>query len=408
MSNSFDVRAVRDHFPILHTTSNGHPLVYIDNTATTQKPKCVIDRISDFYTLENATVHRGVYALSQRATETCEAVRSQVASFINAKSSNSIVFVKGTTEAINLVAHSYGRVHLNKGDEILITEMEHHANIVPWKILADELGLVLSVVPVQDNGELLIDDVKKALSTRTKLVAVTHISNVLGTINPIKDIIALSHEVGAKVLIDGAQSIAHLPVDVQDLDCDFFCFSSHKMYGPTGIGVLYGKEDILKTMTPYQGGGAMIETVMFDRITYVDPPYRFEAGTPMVAQIVGLGAAISYLTDLTMHAIADYENELCEYAIGKFEKIEGLTLIGTAPGKAAIFSFVMNGIHPHDAGTILDTEGIAVRVGHHCAQPTMRRYNVPATIRASFSFYNTKEEIDRLCDGLQRVKDVML
>lgn len=405
---SFDVQEIRNQFPILNTTSNGHPLVYLDNTATTQKPMSVIQRIHDFYMLENATVHRGVYALSQKATETCEKVRYDVAEFIRARSADEIVFVKGTTEAINLVAHSFGKAHLKPGDEIVISEMEHHANIVPWRRLCDELQLTLVVVPMEDDGSLSIDVFKSNLSSNTKLVALAHISNVLGTVNPVKEMIALSHEVGAKVLLDGAQSIAHISVDVQDLDCDFYCFSAHKMYGPTGIGVLYAKYDILKTMIPYQSGGAMIETVEFDRITYVDPPYRFEAGTPMVAQIVGLGEAVSFLKKIGMNAIHQYEDTLRDVAISKLNAINGLRMIGTALNKAAIFSFVLDDIHPHDAGTILDTEGIAVRVGHHCAQPTMRRYNVPATIRASFSLYNTVEEIDRFCDGLMAVKKVML
>jgi cysteine desulfurase / selenocysteine lyase len=408
MPKPFDVDAIRAQFPILKSQSNGKQLVYIDNTATTQKPESVIKRITDFYTNENATVHRGVYALSQKATETCESVRTQIAQFINAKSDQEIIFVKGTTEAINLVAHSYGKSQLTDGDEIVITEMEHHANIVPWKILCDEMDLTLSVIPMEEDGSLSIEKVKETLTTKTKIVALTHISNVLGSINPVKEIVKLSHDVGAKVLIDGAQSIAHASVDVQDLDCDFYCFSSHKMYGPTGIGVLYGKYELLKQMTPYQGGGAMIETVEFDDITYVDPPYRFEAGTPMVAQIVGLGAAFSFLSSLDMVSVLNYEDALRDYANEKLYEIEGLRIIGTTQNKAAIFSFVLDDIHPHDAGTILDTEGIAVRVGHHCAQPTMRKFKVPATIRASFSFYNTKHEVDLLCKGLQKVKDVML
>lgn len=405
-SQKLDIAQIRKDFPLLSHQMNGHPLVYLDNAATTQKPRVVIDRIHNFFMNEYATVHRGVYTLSQNSTWECDLVRDKVRKFINAKEVGEIIFTRGTTESINLVAAGYARKFLKSGDEIVISEMEHHANILPWQRVAEERDLKLRVIPVNDRGELIMDEYKKLLNARTRLVAVNHISNALGTINPIKEIIRLAHEAHAVVLIDGAQSAAHSKVDLQELDADFFCFSGHKTYGPTGIGVLYGKMEHLDAMDPYQSGGEMIELVTFEKSTYAKPPLKFEAGTPAIVEIVGLGPALDYLTNLGSEWIEAYEHELLVDATRKLSQIKGLRLIGTAEHKAAIVPFVLDGIHPHDIGTILDQEGIAIRTGHHCAQPIIRRFGVPATARASFSFYNTKEEVDKLVAGIEKVCEV--
>ena len=406
MKTSLDIQKIRREFPVLAQTMNGKPLVYLDNAATTQKPLCVIDRMSEFYRDEYATVHRGVYTLSQDSTWECDQVREKSRQFLNARKDSEIIFVRGATEAINLVAAGYGRKFLRAGDEILITGLEHHANIVPWQQLAIEKGVILKVVPINDRGEVLLDDYKKMLGPKTKIAAFTHVSNALGTINPIKEMTQLAHDAGAVVLIDGAQGIQHCRVDVQDLNCDFYCFSGHKIYGPTGIGVLYGKQELLDAMDPYQSGGDMIESVTFEKTTFAKPPHKFEAGTPAIAEIVGLGPALDYLTLLGLDKIEAYEHELLVEATQKLSAVEGLRIIGTAAHKTAVISFELEGIHPHDIGTILDQEGIAIRTGHHCAQPVMQRFKVPATARASFSFYNTKEEIDVLAKALEKVKQV--
>ncbi len=385
---------------------NGHQLVYLDNAATTQKSASVISRMNEFYRREYATVHRGVYTLSQNSTLECDNVRQKCRAFLNARKTGEIVFVRGVTEAINLVAAGYGRKFLKPGDEVLISAMEHHANIVPWQRLCEEKNLKLKVVPINDKGELLMEEYKGLLCPRTRLVAVAHISNALGTINPVEEIISLAHRSGALVLVDGAQSAAHQKVDVQELDCDFYCFSGHKLYGPTGVGVLYGKWEHLAVMDPYQCGGEMIEIVTFERTTFAKPPLKFEAGTPAIAEIVGLGPAMDYLQRLGLGRIEDYEQDLLREATQRLAEIRGLRIIGTAARKAAIVSFVIEGIHPHDIGTILDQEGIAVRTGNHCAQPVMQRFGVPATTRASFSFYNLKEEIDALVNGLDKVQSM--
>ncbi len=401
-----DVARIREDFPILGRQIHGKPLVYLDNAATTQKPNAVIDRITRYYTHENSNVHRGVHHLSEVATAAYEGARGTVKRFINAGSEKEIVFVRGTTEGINLVASSFGRTNVKAGDEILISAIEHHSNIVPWQMLCQERGATLRIIPVNDAGELLMDQVRAMLNERTRLLAVGHASNALGTINPIREIIELAHANGTTVLIDGAQGVPHLEVDVQDLDCDFYAFSSHKVYGPTGIGVLYGKEALLEAMPPYQGGGDMILSVSFDKTTYNALPYKFEAGTPDIAGVVGLAAALDYVSALGLPSIAAHEHDLLLYATEQLEEIDGLRIIGTARHKASVISFVLEGVHPHDIGTILDQEGIAVRTGHHCAQPVMMRFNVPATGRASFGLYNTRDEVDALVRGLERVIEV--
>jgi cysteine desulfurase / selenocysteine lyase len=401
-----DVARIREDFPILGRQIHGKPLVYLDNAATTQKPNAVIDRITHYYTHENSNVHRGVHHLSEVATAAYEGARGTVKRFINAGSEKEIVFVRGTTEGINLVASSFGRTNVNAGDEILISAIEHHSNIVPWQMLCQERGATLRIIPVNDAGELLMDQVRAMLNERTRLLAVGHASNALGTINPIREIIELAHANGTTVLIDGAQGVPHLEVDVQDLDCDFYTFSSHKVYGPTGIGVLYGKEALLEAMPPYQGGGDMILTVSFEKTTYNALPYKFEAGTPDIAGVVGLAAALDYVSALGLPSIAAHEHDLLLYATEQLEEIEGLRIIGTARHKASVVSFVLEGVHPHDIGTILDQEGIAVRTGHHCAQPVMTRFKVPATGRASFGLYNTRDEVDALVLGLEKVIEV--
>ena len=402
-----DVQKLRRDFPILQTRVHGHPLVYLDNAATSQKPQIVLDAISNYYRHENANVHRGIHHLSERATRAYEEARRKVQVFLNAREEKEIVFVRGATEAINLVAHSFGRHFLKAGDEVLITGMEHHANIVPWQMLREEKGIVLRVVPIDDTGELVTGEFQKLLNDRTKLVSLTHVSNALGTINPVKRLAALAHRKGIPVLVDGAQAVPHMGVDVQDLKCDFYVFSGHKVYGPTGIGVLYGKASLLEKMPPFQGGGEMIRTVTFEKTLYADPPLRFEAGTPDIAGAVGLGAALDYLTGIGLDRVAAYERELLGYAREALKAIPGLRMIGTALEKAGILSFVLEGIHPHDLGTVLDHEGIAIRAGHHCAMPVMQRFRVPGTARASLAFYNTFEEIDRLVRGIQRAREIL-
>ncbi|MFN0157919.1 MAG: SufS family cysteine desulfurase [Bacteroidota bacterium] len=401
------IAGCRHHFPLLKQRVNGKALVYFDNAATSQKPQIVIDAIMKYYEEENSNIHRGVHYLSERATRAYEAARENVRRFLNAAAYQEIIFVRGTTEAINLVAFSYGRKHVNAGDEVLISAMEHHSNIVPWQMLCEERQAKLRVVPMNDQGELLLDEYEKLLTTKTKLVALTHISNALGTINPIKNMIVQAHARGIPVLVDGAQAVPHMKVDVRDLDCDFYVFSSHKMFGPTGVGVLYGKQKLLDAMPPYQGGGDMIKSVTFEKTIFNDLPYKFEAGTPNIAGGIGLGTAIDYMFQLDMNAVAAYEHDLLVYGTEKLQAIPGVQIIGTAREKASVLSFVMEGIHPHDIGTILDDEGIAIRTGHHCAQPVMLRFGVPATARASFAFYNTKDEIDVFVNALHKVKEVL-
>ncbi|MFL5244652.1 MAG: SufS family cysteine desulfurase [Gemmataceae bacterium] len=401
-----DVVRVRKDFPILKQTVHGNPLVYLDNAATTQKPQIVLDTLTRYYTTINANVHRGVHWLSERATHDYEEARAKVQRFIGAAEAREIIFVRGITEAINLVAQTHGRKNLKAGDEVIISAMEHHSNIVPWQILCDEKGAKLRVIPINDQGELLLDEYEKLLNPRTKFVSVVHVSNSLGTVNPVKRIIDLAHRRNVPVLLDGAQSAPHMPVNVQDLDCDFYTFSGHKIYGPTGIGVLYGKAKLLEAMPPYQGGGDMISSVTFEKTTYNVLPYKFEAGTPDIAGAIGLGTALDYLRGLGWDAVMAHEQDLLEYATAAVSEIPGLRLIGTAKEKASVLSFVLEGIHPHDLGTILDREGIAIRTGHHCTQPLMDRFGVPATARASFALYNTQEEIDALVRGLHKAQEV--
>jgi cysteine desulfurase/selenocysteine lyase len=405
-ATSLDVTAIRGDFPILAQQVHGKPLVYLDSAATSQKPKCVIDALTRFYLMDNANIHRGVHELSERSTQSYEAARGKVQRFLNAAKTQEIIFVRGATEGINLVAQTYGRTHVGAGDEVVISALEHHSNIVPWQMLCEEKGAVLRVIPVNDRGELEFDQFEKLLNRRTRLVAVSHVSNALGTINPVREIIQTAHRWNVPVLIDGAQAVPHMKVDVQNLDCDFYVFSGHKVFGPTGIGVLYGKEKLLEAMPPWQGGGDMIRSVTFGKTTYNDLPYKFEAGTPDIAGVIGLGAAIDYLDQIGMDAIAAYEHDLLEYGTRALENISGLRLIGTAREKAGVFSFLIDGVHPHDAGTILDREGIAVRAGHHCAQPVMDRFGVSGTTRASLAFYNTKEDVDALVAGIHKVKEV--
>ena len=405
-AKAIDVERIRGDFPILRTSVNGKPLIYLDNAATTQKPRCVLTAIDKYYRTINANVHRGVHTLSVRATYAYEQARRKMQKFINAPALETIIFTRGTTEAINLVAHSYGRTNIGGGDEIIISTMEHHSNIVPWQILCEQTGAKLRVIPINDAGEIIIEEYQKLLSDRTKLVAVGHISNALGTINPVREMIAMAHERGAVVLIDGAQAAPHQAIDVQDLDADFYAISGHKMFGPTGIGILYGKKELLDAMPPYQGGGEMIHSVTFEKTEYAPSPAKFEAGTPNIAGAVALGAAADYLTSIGLEAITAYEHDLLQYTTDALSAIPEVRLIGTAKRKAAVVSFVIKDVHPHDAGTILDQEGIAIRTGHHCAQPVMARYGVPATCRASLAFYNTREEIDVLAAGVRKVIEV--
>ncbi len=402
----FDVERIRRDFPVLQRKVHGKPLVYLDNAATSQKPKAVIDTLTRYYSEFNSNIHRGIHQLSEEATSAYEDARAKVKSFLNAADEREIVFVRGTTEAINLVAQSYGRAFVKPGDEIVITAMEHHSNIVPWQLLGEQTGARLRVVPINDEGELLIDELEPMLTGKTRLIAVAHVSNALGTVNPVKRIAKIAHRRGIPVLVDGAQAVPHMKVDVQDLDCDFYAFSGHKMYAPTGIGILYGKSRWLEKMPPYQGGGSMISLVTFEKTHYNVPPYRFEAGTPDIAGGIGLGAAIDYLNAIDLEAAAAYEQEVLAYGTEVLSAIEGLRLIGQAKAKASVLSFVLEGVHPHDIGTILDREGVAIRAGHHCAMPVMQRFGVPATARASLAFYNTKQEMDALGRSIRRVREV--
>lgn len=404
---NFDVKRVRKDFPVLDQTIHGKPLVYLDNAATSQKPLAVIEAEERFYRHDCSNIHRGVHELSERATRSYEAARVTAQRFLNAPDSREIVFVRGTTEAINLVASSFGRKNVSAGDEILITAMEHHSNIVPWQMLCEEKSATLRVAPINDRGELLFEEFVKLLGPKTRLVSVVHVSNVLGTINPVREIIEAAHHKNIPVLLDGAQAAPHVKVDVQELDCDFYTLSGHKLYGPTGVGVLYGKADLLEAMPPYQGGGDMISSVTFEKTIYNSLPYKFEAGTPNIAAGIALGTAIDYLNGIGFENVAAYEDELLAYATEAVSRIPGLKIIGTAEKKAGVISFVMEGIHPHDVGTILDQEGIAVRTGHHCAQPLMERFGIPATTRASLAFYNTKGEIDALVAGIHKVKELL-
>lgn len=407
ITKELDVYAIRQQFPALNRQVKGQPLVYFDNAATTQKPQVVIDALVDYYTNYNANVHRGIHTLAEEATAAFEASRDTARQFINAASREEIIFTRGTTEGINLVAYTWGRKNIHAGDEIIITEMEHHSNIVPWQLLCEEKGATLKMIPQQD-GTLLLDEYKKLLSSKTKLVSVVHVSNALGTVNPVEEIIQLAHQAGAKVLIDGAQSSVHLDIDVQAMDCDFFAFSSHKVYGPTGIGVLYGKKQLLEAMPPFQGGGEMIKEVTLAKTTFADLPYKFEAGTPNIGDAVVLKAALDYVSKIGKEKIRNHENELLAYATEQLVQLPGLRIIGNAANKVSVASFVIDKVHPQDIGILLDNRGIAVRTGHHCAQPLMACYGIPGTIRASFAMYNTKEEIDLLITGLQKALKMLL
>lgn len=413
IDKAFDVAAIRKHFPALTREVKGKPLVYFDNAATTQKPQTVIDALVNYYSSYNANIHRGIHTLAEEATAAFESTRDAVQQFINAESREQIIFTGGTTESINLVAQTWGRQNIKAGDEIIISNMEHHSNIVPWYMLALEKGAVLKIIPINENGELMMDDpvaigFEKLLSSKTKLVSVVHVSNALGTINPVKTIIEKAHQAGAVVLVDGAQSAVHLDIDVQDMDCDFFAFSSHKIYGPTGVGILYGKKHLLESMPPYQGGGEMIKEVYFDNITYNDLPYKFEAGTPNIADTVAFKAALDFTKAMGKDKIRKHENELLYYATEQLEQIDGLRIIGKAKNKISVISFVIDKMHPQDLGILLDNRGIAVRTGHHCAQPLMDCYKIPGTTRASFAMYNTKEEIDSLIKGLHKAIKMLL
>jgi len=402
-----DVVAIRREFPVLSTSVHGKPLCYLDNAASSQRPQRVIDAVSNYYETTHANVHRGVHLLSQQATDLFEGAREKLRRFVNARSTREVIFVRGTTEAINLVAQSYARPRLRSGDEILISWLEHHANIVPWQMVCEQTGARLRVIPMTRAGEVDFAAFKELLTDRTRLLALTHVSNALGTIVPVQRFIAEARRRSVPVLLDGAQAAPHLEVDVQALDCDFYCFSGHKMCGPTGIGVLYGRESLLAAMPPWQGGGDMILAVSFERTIYNDLPFKFEAGTPHIAGAIGLGAAVDYLQAIGLDRIADLEHDLLEYATARLAAVPGLEIVGTAPRKAAVVSFTMQGIHPHDLGTILDSEGVAIRTGHHCAMPVMEFYGVPATARASFAFYNTRAEIDRLVDALALAREVL-
>jgi cysteine desulfurase / selenocysteine lyase len=403
---TYDVERIRQDFPILSEQVYDKPLVYFDSAASAQKPRAVIDAVSNVYETEYANVHRGVHYMSQKATDAMEASRESVRAFINANDVREIIFVRGATEGINLVANCWGRQNLSAGDEIIVSVMEHHSNIVPWQMIAEQTGAVLKVVPITDDGALNMNAYVDLMSDKTKIVAITHISNALGTITPIDEIIRIAHERGVPVLVDGCQSAPHIALDMQALDADFYVFSGHKIYGPSGIGVLYGKAALLESMPPYQGGGEMIDVVTFEKTTYADLPFKFEAGTPHISGAIGMGAAIEYINGIGLENIAAYENDLLAYGTEKLNAINGLNLVGTAPQKAAILSFVLEAVHPHDVGTILDREGIAVRTGHHCAQPVMDRFDIAATIRASIGMYNTREEIDVLVAGLGRVQEI--
>jgi len=402
----FDVTRLREDFPILRQTVRGKPLVYLDNAATSQKPQAVIDALVRFYTEQNANVHRGVHMLSERATEAYERARAAIARHLNAADRRGIVFTRGTTESINLVAQAWGRANVGPGDEIVITALEHHSNIVPWQLLAEEKGARLRVAPITDAGEVIFEEYERLLGPRTKIAAISHVSNALGTINPVRGMIAAAHARGIPVLIDGAQAAPHMRIDVRSLDCEFYALSGHKMYGPTGIGVLYAKPDILEAMPPWQGGGDMISSVTFEKSTWNELPYKFEAGTPHIEGAVGLAAAVDYMESIGIEAIAAHEHELLEYSTALLSEIDGLRIIGTAPHKAGVLSFVLEGVHPHDLATILDYQGIAIRAGHHCAQPVMERYGIAATARASFAVYNTREEADALAAGIRLAQEI--
>ena len=397
---------IKKDFPVLRREFDGKPLVYLDTAATSQKPNVVIDAMDRFYRESYGTVRRGVYRLSEKATEAYEGTRHKVAKLINAGSDREIVYTRGCTESLNLVAHSHGRAFLKPGDEIILSQIEHHANIVPWQLIREMTGAVIKVIPCNDRGELILDEYRKLLSPHTKIVAVNHVSNALGTINPIKEIARLAHEFGAVMVVDGAQGISHMPVDVQELGADFYAFSSHKMFGPTGVGILYGRYELLEKMPPFQGGGDMIRQVTFEKTTFQDPPYRFEAGTPSIAEVVGLGAAVDYLQAVGLENIAAHEHALLEYGTKSLAGIPGVRLIGTAAHKGAILGFELDGVHPHDIGTLLDMDGIAIRAGHHCAQPTMQRFGVPATARASLGPYNTEADLDALAAGIQKIREM--
>lgn len=403
----FDVAKIRADFPILHQEVNGRPLVYFDNAASTQKPQVVIDAISEYYSTINSNIHRGVHHLSQLATDAYEVTREKVRAYLNAEKVHEIIFTKGTTDSINLVASSMSQGFVKAGDEVLISALEHHSNIVPWQMLCQRTGATLKVAPINEQGEIVIEEYKALLNEKTRVVAFNHVSNALGTINPAKEMISLAHEVGAVVLVDGAQSVAHMTLDMQDLDADFYAFSSHKIYGPTGVGILYGKESLLEELPPYQGGGEMIKSVSFEKTTYADLPHKFEAGTPNIEAGIVLGTALDYVNSIGLDNIAAYENELLQYGHKRLSEFEGMRFIGTAQNKASVISFLLGNIHPYDAGVILDKLGIAVRTGHHCTQPIMDFYNIPGTARASFSFYNTKEEIDILVAGLRKVEQML-
>ncbi|TDB65200.1 cysteine desulfurase [Arundinibacter roseus] len=407
MSENLNIQQIRADFPILNEVINGKPLVYFDNAATTQKPRQVLDALLGYYEHSNANIHRGIHHLAEKATSEFEATRRRIQEFLNARLSEEIIFTYGTTDSINLVAQTYGRAFLKAGDEVIISTMEHHSNIVPWQMVCEETGAVLRVIPINDEGELLMDEYENMLSERTKFVSVVHVSNALGTINPVAEIIQKAHAVGAKVLIDGAQATAHIDLDVQALDCDFYTFSLHKLYGPTGMGTLYGKKELLDAMPPYRGGGEMIKEVTFEKTTYNELPYKFEAGTPNIADVVAAKAAFDYVDTLGKPHIAAYEHELLTYATDALQDIDGLRIVGQAKQKVSVVSFVMEGIHHQDIGVLLDQQGIAVRTGHHCTQPLMQRFGIAGTTRASFAVYNTTEEIDRLVQGLHKVKKML-
>ena len=407
MAEKLNIDQIRADFPVLHQQVNKAPLVYFDNAATTQKPKAVMDALTAYYEQDNANIHRGIHTLAERATTAYELTRKKLAAFLNAPSTDQIIFTSGTTAGINLVAQTFGRANVGKGDHIIVSNLEHHSNIVPWQMIAEEKGAEIKVIPVSDEGVLDIEALKGLLNPKVKLVAVNHVSNAIGTINPIAEIIQLSHAVGAKVLIDGAQSVAHLAVDVQALDLDFFVFSAHKLFGPTGVGVLYGKRELLEAMPPYQGGGEMIKEVSFNGTTYNELPYKFEAGTPNIADVIAFGAALDYVQAIPAEALAAQEEALLAYATEKLQSIPGLKIVGTAPEKIAVISFVVDGVHPQDIGVLLDKFGIAIRTGHHCAQPLMQRYDLVGTCRASFSFYNTFEEIDRFVLCLEKTLQML-
>ena len=405
VESAFDVQRIRRDFPILTRSIREQNLVYLDNAATTQKPQPVLDTLANYYATGNANIHRGVYLLSEEATAAYDRAREKVQGLLNARAAHEIIFTRNSTESINLVAQSYGRQNLGPGDEVLVTHMEHHSNIVPWQLLCEQVGARLCVAPIDDDGTLQLDEFQRLISPRTRLVAVVHLSNSLGTINPVQDIVRVAHARGVPVLIDGSQSVYHMPVDVQALDCDFYVFTGHKLYGPTGIGVLYGRESLLEQMPPYQGGGDMIRSVTFDKTTYAELPHKFEAGTPHIAGAIGLGAAVDYLLSVGFEGIGRHEADLLAYGTNALSEVKGLRLIGTSPNKASILSFVMDGAHPHDIGTIVDADGIAIRTGHHCTQPVMDRFGVPATARASIAMYNTHEEIDALVKALEHVRE---